>query len=70
VVVLPDNDEPGETHCEMVSKSLHGTAASVRILRLAGITHSGDVYDWIEAGGDGGQLAQAAAFADEYQRPE
>jgi hypothetical protein len=32
VVVLPDNDEPGERHCEAVAKLLAGYAARVRVL--------------------------------------
>jgi hypothetical protein len=31
VVILPDNDEPGERHCEAVAKSLAGIGARVRI---------------------------------------
>ena len=41
----------------------------MRLLRLAGIPAGGDVYDWLEAGGNADDLAQAAELADEY-RPE
>ena len=69
VVILPDNDKPGEQHAAMVANSLRGVAKRVRLLRLAGIPSGGDVYDWLEAGGNADELAQAAKLADEY-RPE
>ena len=36
IVILPDNDVPGEKHCALVAKSLAGVAANVRELRLPG----------------------------------
>jgi DNA primase len=45
VVILPDNDKPGEQHAAMVANSLRGIAKRVRLLRLAGIPSGGDVYD-------------------------
>jgi hypothetical protein len=56
VVILPDNDAPGERHCEAVAKSLAGVDARVRILRLPGLPPKGDVYDWIQARGTAEQL--------------
>lgn len=35
VVVIPDNDEPGEQHAAHVVETLHGTAKSIRLVRLA-----------------------------------
>jgi hypothetical protein len=70
VVILPDNDEPGEHHCEAVAKSLSGLAKRVRTLRLAGLPDGGDVYDWIEAGGSADQLAGATELADDWQPEE
>ena len=70
VVILPDNDTPGELHQTMVAKSLDGVAARVRVLRLAGIPDGGDVYDWLKAGGNAKQLAQAVKLADEAVGPD
>ena len=70
VVILPDNDAAGELHQAMVVKSLAGVAGRVRLLRLAGLPEGGDVYDWIEAGGDAQQLAQAVEHADEVNGPD
>ena len=56
VVILPDNDEPGEQHCKAVAKSLMHVAASVKVLRLPGLPRKGDAYDWVQAGGTAEQL--------------
>jgi putative DNA primase/helicase len=58
VVILPDNDEPGELHCTALAKSLTGIAARVRVLRLPGLPPRGDAYDWVHAGGTVEQLWQ------------
>jgi putative DNA primase/helicase len=50
VVIIPDNDEPGERHAKQVEQSLRGTAASVHVLRLPDIPPKGDVSDWLDAG--------------------
>ena len=51
VVILPDNDEPGEAHAQDVARMTHGIAKSVRIVRLPGLPPKGDVRDWFNAGG-------------------
>lgn len=61
VVVLPDNDKPGEEHAAVVSKALEGIAASVKVLRLPGLPPKGDVSDWI---GNGGTAEQLRAMVD------
>lgn len=51
VVILPDNDEPGENHAKRVSEALEGVAASVTIVRLPDLDAKGDVTDWFRGGG-------------------
>jgi putative DNA primase/helicase len=58
VVILPDNDEAGERHCEAVARSLAGVAASVRVLRLPDLAAKGDPYDWVQEGGTADQLSE------------
>ena len=70
VVILPDNDKVGEAHANDVAQSLSGVAARVRVLRLAGLPDGGDVYDWLQAGGNAEQLFQAAEIADEWSKPD
>jgi AAA domain len=56
VVILPDNDEPGRDHANLVGASLQGIAASVRVLELQGLPPKGDIVDWAAAGGTVEQL--------------
>ncbi len=51
VVILPDNDEPGQKHAERVAQALHGCAGLVKVLALPGLSEKGDVSDWLQAGG-------------------
>lgn len=50
VIVPEDNDETGRQHVLEVAQSLHGTAASIKVLRLPGLPEHGDVADWLDAG--------------------
>lgn len=50
VVILPDNDTPGRDHAGQVTRSLHGTAAGIRVVELPGLPEKGDVSDWLDAG--------------------
>ena len=59
VVILPDNDDPGQKHATRVAHALHGHAKSVKVLNLPDLPAKGDVSDWIE---DGGTREELAAF--------
>jgi hypothetical protein len=48
VYILPDNDEPGRKHAEMVASNLHGVARVVRVVKLEGLGDGEDVFDWIK----------------------
>jgi AAA domain/Toprim-like len=50
VIVLPDNDPPGEKHALAVAVSCHAAGLRVKILRLPGLPPKGDVSDWLVAG--------------------
>jgi putative DNA primase/helicase len=69
VVILPDNDEPGRRHANMVAASLTGIARRVRVLLLPGLAAGGDAYDWIKAGGTAEQLWQLVAEIGEATPP-
>ena len=51
VVIIPDNDEPGQQHAQAVAAAVSSTAAMVRVVKLPGLPEKGDVSDWIDAGG-------------------
>ncbi|MEE9541063.1 MAG: hypothetical protein V3V85_06175, partial [Candidatus Thorarchaeota archaeon] len=50
VVILPDNDEPGQKHAQQIAESLRGIAASTKVLELPGLPPKGDILDWLDAG--------------------
>lgn len=58
VAIIADNDNAGREHALMVANSLHGIAASVRIIHLPGLPNKGDLSDWIAAGGTAEQLIE------------
>jgi len=66
IVILPDHDQPGRKHAAAVAAALMPSAASVRIVELAGLPPKGDVTDWQQAGGTRAQLEQLAAAAAPY----
>lgn len=49
VVILPDNDPPGEKYAARVAAALADVAAYVELLRLPGLPEKGDLLDWITA---------------------
>jgi hypothetical protein len=64
VVLLPDNDEPGEKHAATVARSLVDLAAEVRVVRLPHLPPKGDVSDWLDAGGTVEELQRLADAAE------
>jgi DNA primase len=49
VIILPDNDSPGQQHGQEVARSLCGIAKSVKLVDLPGLPEKGDASDWIAA---------------------
>jgi hypothetical protein len=41
IVILPDNDQPGQQHAEQVARSLAGVAREIKIIRLPGLPERG-----------------------------
>jgi DNA-binding transcriptional ArsR family regulator len=64
-VIIPDKDEPGRKHAETVARSLHGVAASVKLLELPG--QGKDVTEWLAAGGTKEKLLELADQAPVWQ---
>lgn len=52
VCILPDNDDPGRAHAELIAENIHGVAADIKILNLPDLPPKGDVSDWLEAPGN------------------
>jgi len=62
IVILPDNDEAGSAHADLVVSELFGVADMIKRLELPGLPLKGDVVDWLEAGN--GLEALLAAVKD------
>jgi hypothetical protein len=56
VVIFPDNDAVGRKHADLVARSLHGIAASLKIVHLPDLSEHGDVSDWLRQDHTQGEL--------------
>jgi|GEM_PF-2332818 len=63
-IILPDNDEPGRKHAELVAGHLKGKVASVKVLHLAGLPEKGDVSDWLRGRDPEGAAEELCKLAD------
>lgn len=63
VVILPDCDTAGESHADKVTRTLWGRAKNIKVVRLSGLPHKGDVVDWLAQGNDAATLGEAVAKA-------
>ena len=71
VIILPDNDQPGEAHANQVAANLIGVAERVKRVDLPNLPAKGDVVDWLDAGNDlEGLLAEVKAAAIMSVAPE
>lgn len=48
VIILPDNDEPGEKYAAKVGGILSGLGCTVRIIHLNGLEYSEDFIQWLQ----------------------
>lgn len=70
VVLVPDDDEPGAEHADMVGAALRGIAKRVRILHLPGLPEKGDISDWLEVeGNDKDTLLELIDRAPDWAAP-
>lgn len=66
VVILPDNDEPGRKHAQLLATALRGTAASVKVVTLPDLPDKGDVSDWLASGHTRDDLERLVAQTSEW----
>ena len=63
VYVVPDNDEAGKTHAELVSSKLFSVAKTVRICDVAkDLAKRADIYDWLQFNGADRLMADLQGF--------
>lgn len=63
VVILPDNDEAGRAHADIVENWVSKVAHSLKIVALPGLGEKEDVSDWIARGGTAETLRELVAAA-------
>ena len=69
VVLLPDNDDVGRSHIDIIGRSLSGKVKSLRVLALSKI-EKGDVTDWVEKeGGTKAKLLERLKSAERWVPP-
>jgi hypothetical protein len=66
VVILPDNDDSGRAHAANVVRNLAPLAAQIRVLHLQGLPPSGDISDWLDAGGSQSDLETLVELTEPY----
>jgi DNA primase len=69
VVLLPDNDNAGWEHINVVGASLTGIAKRIRVLVLPDLPPKGDVIDWANTGGTRDKLDALLAEAKDWEPP-
>ena len=72
LILLPDNDSPGEKYSDVVSGILAGLSPrpQLKIVRLPNLPDKGDAADWIAAGGTVAQLETLVSQAESVSMPE
>lgn len=69
-VMIPDNDDVGRVHMQLVGSALRPVAASVRILDIRSfwpeVPNKGDIWDWVQTGVDASSLYD---LIDEHSKP-
>ena len=68
--IVPDADPAGKNHAAKVAGLLRGSAASIKIVELPGLTYHGDLSDWLDSGGTIEELGHLAYKAPEWNPEE
>lgn len=69
VIILPDNDPPGEAHGRKVAESCLKAGLQVKVISLPGLPSKGDVSDWLEAGHTVDELVALAVGTSPFSAP-
>lgn len=67
IIIIPDNDEVGRQHAEIVAKDLYGSAAGIKIVTCSHLP-KGDVTDFFEKeGGSWEAIAELVRQTPDYE---
>ncbi len=67
VILVPDKDDVGWQHINIVGASLVGIAKRIRVLILPDLPPKGDIIDWARSGGTREQLDELIAKAPDWE---
>jgi hypothetical protein len=70
VVILPDADDAGRQHADIVSQSCHSAGLAVKVITLPNLPPKGDVSDWLAAGGTRPALLELVKAEPIYAPPD
>jgi putative DNA primase/helicase len=70
VVLVPDNDDAGWQHINVVGVSLLGIASSIKVLVLPHARPKDDIIDWAKNGGSREALDELLKNAHEWRPPQ
>lgn len=66
VIIVPDNDEPGEKYAMKLAKRIPGA----KIIRLPGLAEKEDIFDWLQTGHLMTEIETMLETTDEVQTTE
>jgi hypothetical protein len=69
VCILPDNDDAGRKHAQLVARNLDKIAASLRVVQLPDLPPKGDVTDWLAGDPAGARLVKCCTAAPIWEPP-
>lgn len=66
LIIVPDNDTPGQQHAHNIAQHMHPAGARIRIVDLPNVPEKGDYTDWVNNGGTPQQLHQLATDTPDW----
>ena len=64
IIIFVDNDDAGELKALTAAHDRRGKSKSIKMMRLPGLPQSGDVTDWVKAGGTKERLLELMSAKD------
>jgi 5S rRNA maturation endonuclease (ribonuclease M5) len=69
VSLIPDNDQPGREHMDLIASELRGIAKSIKLVTLPDLPDKGDVSDWVQQFKDNAEAAERLSVMIEEAKP-